>query len=414
MKTPPVTTIRVNLLRSSINTVKDRVREVFRQKYGSEEELKFIERPDDHPDLLGIASLQRTSQSPPEDITKEVIVDSNCGRSVLRGANIFAPGVLGMSKHCADGDRVKVYADIEGLCKKGSFEFPSERKYYLGIGKILQMRFKLFGQSINPSGVAVEMLTTITQVPSIGDGYLNDFHGILQNFPSLIAVRCALAPRRGERVLDMCSAPGHKTSQIVEMMEDEGAIFALEKVKKKVEEMQRKMTELNYKSLKCFAMDAGKCVAGEGVDGKWDEPPFVAETFDRVLLDAPCSGLGNRPQLAGSNKITLKMLKSYPQVQKQLFYAAVAALKKGGTLVYSTCTINQSENEAIVAWALQKFECLKLTRIETEMGGEGWKTTGLTEEDVKMVKRFGPPTERDENGLNNSIGFFIAKFMKHN
>lgn len=110
--------------------------------------------------------------------------------------------------------------------------------------------------------------------------------------------------------------------------------------------------------------------------------------------------------------MTVKMLQSYPVLQKQLFFAAVAALKPGGTLVYSTCTINQSENEAIVGWALQKFPCLQLVPIAQSFGGHGWPTTGLSTSQTNMVRRFGPPSSADDTSLHNAIGFFVAKFSK--
>lgn len=111
--------------------------------------------------------------------------------------------------------------------------------------------------------------------------------------------------------------------------------------------------------------------------------------------------------------MTVKMLQSYPVLQKQLFFAAVAALKPGGTLVYSTCTVNQHENELMLSWALQKFPQLQLVPIDSQFGSPGWATTGLTEDHLKMMRRFGPPANAaQEISLHNSIGFFVAKFIK--
>lgn len=411
MKTPPITTIRVNLLRSSVDAVKDLVREAHSSKYGSDQKLSMIDHPN-FPELLGIEPLQ-----PPEMnnnlITGAVTVDSNCGRSILRGAHIFAPGVLSMSSKCSINDEVQVYVDLEGKCKKGAYEFESDNKLFVGIGRILQPRYKLFGKSLTPSGIAVEMdYTVVPHVPSIGDSYLTGSNGILQNFPSMVAVR-ALNPMAGDTILDMCSAPGHKTHHIVELMKDTGTVIALDKVKKKITEMERKIEELKYKSVKCFALDSSKCIKDSASGTLAEGPPFLPCSFDKVLLDAPCSGLGNRPQLPGSNKTTVKMLQSYPVLQKQLFFAAVAALKPGGTLVYSTCTINQSENEAVVEWALQKFPNLHLVPINQSFGASGWPTTGLSTSQSNMVKRFGPPSSSEQEiSMHNSIGFFVAKFLK--
>lgn len=415
METPPVTTIRVNLLNTTVDIVKERVRNVFREKYGSDESLHFVQHQE-IPELLGFY------KSPPHviltgadpHVAKEIIVDAKCGRSILRGSHIFAPGVLAMSKHCSEGDRANIFVDLQGKCKKGSFDFKPEvkdHKLFIGIGKIIQPRFKIYGESASPSGLAIDVESTIAStVPSIGDCYLIEELGILQNLPSLIAVR-ALSPEPGEMILDMCSAPGHKTMHIIELMRDSGTVFALEKVAKKVSKMQQKMMALNYKSLKCFPFDSSKCINNEARGPIEAGPPFLPNTFDRVLLDAPCSGLGNRPQLPVSNKITPKMLRSYPVLQKQLFFAAVDALRPGGILVYSTCTINQSENELMVSWALEKFPNLRLEPINTELGDQGWPTTGLTNAQLQNVRRFGSPSTYGDM-INDSIGFFIAKFKK--
>ena len=76
--------------------------------------------------------------------------------------------------------------------------------------------------------------------------------------------------------------------------------------------------------------------------------------FDKILLDAPCSALGQRPQL--TNNMKLKELLSFPKLQKKLFDVAVKLLKPGGHLVYSTCSITRGENEDMVDWACEKFQ----------------------------------------------------------
>lgn len=403
MSTPPITTIRVNLLKTSASTVKERVREAFIKKYGSDKDLQFVEH-DEMPELLGMSprppSMDQDLINP--SITKEVIVDASCGRAILRGSHIFAPGVLGMSKQCTEGDMVRVFVDLEGKCKKGTHDFNPEEtgKYFVGTGKVLQPRYKIYGDNVTRSGIAVEMETIpYPHVPSIGDAYLTEGIGLLQNFPSMIAV-AALNPLPGESVLDMCAAPGHKTQHIIERMKDTGEVLACEKIQKKVDTMRGKMEELEYKSVKCEQMNSAKTNT------------LPVSYYDRVLLDAPCSGLGNRPQLPRSNQMTVKMLKSYPVLQKQLFFKAVEVLKPTGTLVYSTCTINHQENELVVAWALEKFPGLQLVPIESQFGSPGWPTTGLTTEQLTMIRRFGPPeSSEDAISLHNSIGFFVAKFI---
>ena len=126
-----------------------------------------------------------------------------------------------------------------------------------------------------------------------------------------------------------------------------------------------------------------------------ESPPYHPETFDRVLLDAPCSALGQRPQFF--NKIRLKEFKSFSKVQKKLVSSAISHLKPGGVLVYSTCTLAQEENEGLVEWAEQTFSQIKPVIIDLENN--------------RNYLRFGHPNN-DQPVHNDTIGFFIAKFMK--
>lgn len=89
-----------------------------------------------------------------------------------------------------------------------------------------------------------------------------------------------------------------------------------------------------------------------------DKPPYPVNSFDRILLDAPCSALGQRPSL--NNPMTSKELASYPALQRKLAATAVKLLKPGGTLVYSTCTFTSEENEEQVATLLREHKDMHL------------------------------------------------------
>lgn len=88
------------------------------------------------------------------------------------------------------------------------------------------------------------------------------------------------------------------------------------------------------------------------------EPPFRPQTFDRILLDAPCSALGQRPSIR--NDMSLRELHSYPRLQERLLSAAVRLLKPGGVMVYSTCTFIPEENEIQMEKLLNIHSNLKL------------------------------------------------------
>lgn len=236
------------------------------------------------------------------------------------------------------------------------------------------------------SGIAVQITATVSKVPSIGDSYLPAGRAMLQNLPSVICAH-VLNPLPGEKVLDMCAAPGNKTSHLAELMQDEGLIIAIDKTPNKLKMLQEKISTYQFKSVKCFAYDSTRLLSMEQTDDDDSvKPPFPSHFFDKILLDAPCSALGNRPVLRSD--ISPKMLKSYPVVQRKLFKTAVELLRQNGVLVYSTCTVASEENEEMVQWALAKFDKIELVAAHPLLGGPGWPNVGLTDEERYRWKDF--------------------------
>ena len=368
-ETPKTTTVRVNLLKSTLAQVQDRITDEVLKAYPYS--APRIELIDGLPEVIAIGNL--SSSPPPEPSNlKEIIVDVHCGAAILRGAHIFAPGVMAMPTKTQIDEIVDVSADVVGLCKKGTNVHYDGEKVFLGRGRVKMQRHQLYGSDVVPSGVAVEMLETVSGVPSLGDAYLEDV-GLLQNLPSIVCGR-VLNPQSRERILDMCAAPGNKTTHLAELMRNRGQLIALDKSERRVGLLQKNTS--HFDSVQCFVCDATKAVRMTVDEG--ESPPFDSQSFDRILLDAPCSGIGNRPLLAVH--MTAKMQSSYPKIQRKLFTTAVQLLKPGGTLVYSTCTIFPSENERIVAWALEKFhDQIDLVPAEPFFGGPGWSACGLTE-----------------------------------
>ncbi|KAL9905771.1 tRNA (cytosine(72)-C(5))-methyltransferase NSUN6 isoform 2-T2 [Glossina fuscipes fuscipes] len=370
---PSITTYRVNLLQTTTECYKDYVENLLKGRYKSSPKIYTLS---DLPEVLCIGSVSTPETLKPSMIEqREIIVDDCCGAAVLRGAHIYAVGVLAMESGTKLHDIVNVYADLTGKCKKGA-----------------------------KTGIAVEMLNTVSSVPSIGD--LSSAKALLQNLPSIVCVR-VLNPQKNEIILDMCAAPGNKTTHIAELMQDKGLILALDKTVNRIALIEEKIKKYNLNSINVYAYDATKSFNGKLNSESSNEikPPFKAETFDRVLLDAPCSGLGNRPILVV--KTTAKMLDSYPKIQRKLVSNAVALLKPGGCLVYSTCSINTSENEEIVAWALAKHSNLELKEAVPIFGSRALPCQGLTERQRDMLQRFSPDTKKFD-----TVGFFIAKFVK--
>ena len=192
-------------------------------------------------------------------------------------------------------------------------------------------------------------------------------------------------------------------------MKNIGKVYALDAAAKRVEKLKENIARLQLTCIEALKQDATKLVSWEEEGGEKQDrflPSHIFEpgTFDRILLDAPCSSLGQRPMLV--NNIRLGALKGYQKYQVALFRNAVPLLKKDkGTLVYSTCTITPDENESVVAWALQQYPQLRLvSQKQFHLGNPGFPGFGLNEEQCKLVQRFDPTDPQD------TIGFFIAKF----
>ena len=145
-----------------------------------------------------------------------------------------------------------------------------------------------------------------------------------------------LDPQPGERVLDLCAAPGGKTTHISALMGATGAIVAVERHAGRAAALERTCERMGAHNVTVQVGDAARF--------------HTTEPFDRVLVDPPCSGLGTlqgHPDLRW--RVTPAAIETMAVSQSNILRAAVAALRPGGTLVYSTCTLSPRENEQQVA-----------------------------------------------------------------
>ncbi len=202
-----------------------------------------------------------------------------------------------------------------------------------------------------------------------------------------------LAPKPGERVLDMAAAPGSKTTHLAQLMKGEGVIVAL---------------DANAQRLAALRNNCERLMAGNVVMVKKDAR-FAADlglAFDRVLLDAPCSGNYCSEQ-GWFEKRRIDEIKGNARVQKELLKAAHACLKPGGVLVYSTCSLEPEEDELVIDWFLGKYDDLELADLAIDVGDEGiteWEGRKL-DPALSKTRRFWPHRTRTE-------GFFVAKLRK--
>uniref|UniRef100_H9EW86 Putative methyltransferase NSUN6 n=1 Tax=Macaca mulatta TaxID=9544 RepID=H9EW86_MACMU len=416
---PSFTTVRVNTHLTSVQHVKNLLLDELQKQFNGLS-VPILQ----HPDLQDVLLIPVIG--PRKNIKKqqcEAIVGAQCGNAVLRGAHVYAPGIVSASKFMKAGDVISVYSDIKGKCKKGAREFDGT-KVFLGNGISELSRKEIFNGLPELKGMGIRMTEPVYLSPSF-DNVLPRYL-FLQNLPSALVTH-VLNPQPGEKILDLCAAPGGKTTHIAALMHDQGEVIAMDKIFSKVEKIKQNALLLGLNSIRAFCFDGTKAVKLDMVEDTEGEPPFLPESFDRILLDAPCSGMGQRPNMACT--WSLKELASYQPLQRKLFTAAVQLLKPEGVLVYSTCTITLAENEEQVAWALTKFPCLQLQPQEPHIGGEGMRGAGLSCEQLKQLQRFDPSAvplpDTDMDSLRearredmlrlankDSIGFFIAKFIK--
>lgn len=224
-------------------------------------------------------------------------------------------------------------------------------------------------------------------------------HYMLQSAASMCPV-LALSPQPKERVLDMSAAPGGKTSYIAQLMRNTGVIFAND-----LRADRQKATVANMHRLGVKNVIA--CVH----DGRKLSKLFSQFKFDRILLDAPCSGLGviSRDPSVKVQR-TIADVKKTAHLQKELLLAAIDVLnhksKTGGYMVYSTCSISVAENEEVVNYALEKRD-IKIVDTELDFG-----TPAFTR---YQQKRFHPSlskTRRFYPHVHNMDGFYVAKIQK--
>ncbi|MBA0590234.1 hypothetical protein Gorai_018948 [Gossypium raimondii] len=176
----------------------------------------------------------------PDKPPKEVLVSRKCAEAVLRGAQVYVPGIMACSSHVEEGDVVAVSVAVEQPFPDGGWglgitrgtvlqglptdPYHFERNgLYIGQGTTMLSRAGIFRAS---QGIAVDMNNRVFKLPSFYDVLEGEI--FLQNLPSIIAAH-ALDPQKGERILDMCAAPGGKTTAIAILMKDEGEVIAADR-----------------------------------------------------------------------------------------------------------------------------------------------------------------------------------------
>ena len=224
----------------------------------------------------------------------------------------------------------------------------------------------------------------------------------VQEATSLLPPLVAQIPESVEddfKVLDMCSAPGSKTTQLAAMMKNKGLLVANELDYSRLAPLKLNLERSGFTNIVITNQD------GARIEGE--------EIYDRIILDAPCSGSG----VIRKSPRTLKtynpsQLHQITSIQRKLFRRAFELLKKNGILVYSTCSMDPEENEFIVHWALKEFqENIELESIELE-GIEKRKTVSHFE-GIEISKEIQQKVLRIWPHHYDTNGFFVSVFKKN-
>jgi len=203
----------------------------------------------------------------------------------------------------------------------------------------------------------------------------------------------ALEPQENNVILDVAAAPGSKTTQIAQQMKNTGIVLANDITGDRLASLGINIQRCGLKNVSVM-----KC-----------KGQFIKGQFDRILLDAPCSGTGTIMKSIRSamdwNPVSIESLSG---LQKKLILVSFNNLKENGILVYSTCTMEPQENEGVVSYLLEKFPNAKLEEINLDIK----RSPAILEfenkkynPEVKKCLRIWPQD-------NNTEGFFVAKIKK--
>ena len=278
----------------------------------------------------------------------------------------------------------------------------------------LKANRNLVKEKLEREGFRLESISWYPEAFIVREGRLKDLEKTeiykngeiyIQNLSSMIPP-LVLSPKPGEAVLDLTAAPGSKTTQMASLMKNEGKIIANESDKVRFEKLKSNVLLQGAKNVEVILG------YGESIGKKFPEH------FDKVLLDAPCSAEGRFDVRTPSSYRywNLKTVRENAKLQKKLLASAIAALKPGGVLVYSTCTFAPEENEEVINDALERFKGMveienvgarhasPLRSLSNQMSGlTAWEGQKFSPEVRKSVRVL--PTETME-------GFFVAQLRK--
>lgn len=235
----------------------------------------------------------------------------------------------------------------------------------------------------SPQGIRVRGSAGVEGLPGFAKGLFQ-----VQGEASQLVAHL-LDPKPGERILDACAAPGGKATHLAELMDDRGELVAADISSRGLEKLEQNVQRLELHSIRSIQVDLLQGLTGP-----------LAAPYDRMLLDAPCSALGTlRSHPEAKWHRSEADIERLGKVQKRLLRKLADYLKRGGILVYATCTLTREENEGVIEDFLDQEDGFTLESAATYLPREG---VGLTSGDYFTAL----PHKHD------SDGFFAARLRK--
>ncbi len=298
--------------------------------------------------------------------SKEIIVDNRAAEMIYQGANVFVPGVK-------RANRVKM-GDVVNIL--------NQRNILVARGEAAMNHNQMLRKG---QGIAAKNILSPYIVPSLellDDETLPIY---FQSVPAYLA-SINLDPKPEDKILDCCAAPGNKTFHLNELTKDQAQIIAVDRSKRRIEKIKSKIRKYRTSNITAYV---GNIIE---LSKEWNIK------FDKILVDPPCSSLGLRPRLV--HNIDVKTIKSMATYQKAILFACDKLLKDNGTIVYSTCTVTKEENEEIIHHAVENMNYRVIEQ-----------NFVFSKTDISIAN-FTFPVQRFIPGIDNTLGYFIAKLQK--
>lgn len=199
-----------------------------------------------------------------------------------------------------------------------------------------------------------ELLPEALIIESFGQTPINQLevfkqgHFFVQDLSAMLVGRVA-EPKPNELILDMCAAPGGKTTHLAELMGNEGQVISRDVTSFKTKQIEENLDRMG---ITCVSLEVADALIFNTSD---------IEKYDKIILDAPCSGLGiirRKPEIRYNRKF--EDISALAQIQKDMLKLAAQYVKKGGALIYSTCTIDPLENDLVIDWFLENHPAFSI------------------------------------------------------